>query len=223
MDAVTLKVETRTALGKKNRALRRQGITPVHMYGLKEESLALQADELELRNALKVAGRTTPITLSLNGKDTVTIVRDIARHAVSGDIQHVDFLRVDVQQEVESPVPVVLINQDDAPGTAGGAGVVTQGAFEITVRALPFDMPNEIEVDCSVLDSLEAAILSGDLKLPSGVTLASSEEDRIAWIQPPRVSQEPISGPTEGEEGEEGVSDDADGETDGDGETGEEE
>lgn len=223
MDAVTLKVETRTALGKKNRALRRQGITPVHMYGLKEESLALQADELELRNALKVAGRTTPITLSLNGKDTVTIVRDIARHAVSGDIQHVDFLRVDVQQEVESPVPVVLINQDDAPGTAGGAGVVTQGAFEITVRALPFDMPNEIEVDCSVLDSLEAAILSGDLKLPSGVTLASSEEDRIAWIQPPRVSEEPTLGATEGEEGEEGVSDDADGETDGDGETGEEE
>ncbi|MGB1748423.1 MAG: 50S ribosomal protein L25 [Dehalococcoidia bacterium] len=223
MDAVTLKVETRTALGKKNRALRRQGITPVHMYGMEEESLALQADELELRNALKVAGRTTPITLSLNGKDTVTIVRDIARHAVSGDIQHVDFLRVDVQQEVESPVPVVLINQDDAPGTAGGAGVVTQGAFEITVRALPFDMPNEIEVDCSVLDSLEAAILSGDLKLPSGVTLASSEEDRIAWIQPPRVSEEPTPGPTEGEEGEEGVSDDADGETDGDGETGEEE
>lgn len=223
MDAVTLKVETRTALGKKNRALRRQGITPVHMYGLKEESLALQADELELRNALKVAGRTTPITLSLNGKDTVTIVRDIARHAVYGDIQHVDFLRVDVQQEVESPVPVVLINQDDAPGTAGGAGVVTQGAFEITVRALPFDMPNEIEVDCSVLDSLEAAILSGDLKLPSGVTLASSEEDRIAWIQPPRVSEEPTLGATEGEEGEEGVSDDADGETDGDGETGEEE
>jgi large subunit ribosomal protein L25 len=223
MDAVTLKVETRTALGKKNRALRRQGITPVHMYGLKEESLALQADELELRNALKVAGRTTPITLSLNGKDTVTIVRDIARHAVSGDIQHVDFLRVDVQQEVESPVPVVLINQNDAPGTAGGAGVVTQGAFEITVRALPFDMPNEIEVDCSVLDSLEAAILSGDLKLPSGVTLASSEEDRIAWIQPPRVSEEPAPGATEGEEGEEGVSDDADGEADGDGETGEEE
>jgi len=223
MDAVTLKVETRTALGKKNRALRRQGITPVHMYGLKEESLALQADELELRNALKVAGRTTPITLTLNGKDTVTIVRDIARHAVSGDIQHVDFLRVDVQQEVESPVPVVLINQDDAPGTAGGAGVVTQGSFEITVRALPFDMPNEIEADCSVLDSLEAAILSGDLKLPAGVTLASSGEDRIAWIQPPRVSEERELGAVEGEEGEIGVSDDADGETDGDGETGEEE
>jgi len=189
MAAITLKVDLRTALGKKNRALRRQGITPIHMYGLNEDSESLQADEKELRTVLRAAGRTTPVTLKVSGgKDTVTIIREIAKHAVSGDVQHVDFQRVDVQQEVETPVPVSLIGQEEAPGTAGGAGVVTQGAFEILVRAKPFDVPNEIIVDCSGLMEVDSAITSGEIKLPSGVTLAGPADDRIAWIQPPRVS-----------------------------------
>ncbi len=189
MADITLKADVRTTLGKKNRALRRQGITPIHMYGLNEDSESLQADDKELRSVLRAAGRTTPVTLKVTGgKDTVTIVREIAKHAVSGDVQHVDFQRVDVQQEVETPVPVSLTGQEEAPGTAGGAGVVTQGAFEILVRAKPFDVPSEIVVDCSGLMEVDSAITAGEVKLPAGVTLAGLPEDRIAWIQPPRVS-----------------------------------
>ena len=102
-----------------------------------------------------------------------------------------------------------MINQDKAPGTAGGAGVVTQGTFEITVRAKPFDMPNELEADCSVLDDLEATILSSDIMLGEGVSLSSSSDDRIAWIQPPRVVVEETADSEEGtsEEGDESAED----------------
>jgi large subunit ribosomal protein L25 len=208
MDPVTLNVEVRTAFGKKNRALRRQGITPIHMYGLDEDSESLQATESELRAALRTAGRTTPITLKVaGGKETVTIVREIASHAVYGNIQHVDFQRVDVQQEVETPVPISLIGQEEAPGTAGGAGVVTQGAFEILVRAKPFDVPNEIIADCSGLMEIDSVMLAGELKLPSGVSLAGSEDDRICWIQPPRVTAEEDAKGIEGEDAAEDAED----------------
>ena len=203
---IILNVENRNTFGKKNRSLRRNGITPVHVYGLKSDSLSLQANKKDLISVLKSAGRTTPVSIKIkDGEETITIVREIDRHAVSGDIQHVDFLRVDVNEEVESPVPVILINQDKAPGTAGGAGVVTQGTFEITVRAKPFDMPNELEADCSVLDDLEATILSSDIMLGEGVSLSSSSDDRIAWIQPPRVVVEETADSEEGtsEEGDE--------------------
>ncbi len=212
MDSVSLNADPRTALGKKNRALRRQGITPIHMYGLNLDSESLQADESELRSVLRAAGRTTPVTLKVSGGiETVTIIREIARHAVSGVVQHVDFQRVDVQQEVETPVPVSLTGQEEAPGTAGGAGVVTQGAFEIMVRAKPFDVPNEIIIDCSGMMEIDSAILAGEVKLPAGVTLAGPEDDRICWIQPPRVTAEedlmPVEVDEEGVEGdtEEGV------------------
>ena len=221
-DAITLSVDVRTTFGKKNRALRRQGITPVHMYGLNLDSESLQANGRELRSVLRAAGRTTPVTLEVSdGTQTVTIVREIARHAVSGDIQHVDFQRVDIQQEVETPVPVSLTGQEEAPGTSGGAGVVTQGAFEILVRAKPFDVPNEIIVDCSGLVEIDSAILAGEIKLPSGVTLAGPADDRIAWIQPPRVSadDDAVAAEGEGEEGEDSEdAADGDSEETGDGE-----
>ena len=98
---IILNVENRNTFGKKNRSLRRNGITPVHVYGLKSDSLSLQANKKDLISVLKSAGRTTPVSIKIkDGEETITIVREIDRHAVSGDIQHVDFLRVDVNEEV---------------------------------------------------------------------------------------------------------------------------
>ena len=205
-DNISIAVEPRTAFGKKNKALRRTGKVPVHVYGLKADSLALQVEGHVLRATIREAGRTTPVTVNVKGgEDAVTLIREVRVHPVSGDLLHVDFMRVDVQMVVEAEVPITLINEEEAPGIRGGAGVVTQGTYNITVSARPFDIPHEIEVDCSVLVDLETDIKAGELKLPAGVELITDEDTRIAWIQPPRVAEEPIAGEAaEGEEGEEG-------------------
>ena len=192
MDQLEITANNRTAFGKKNRALRREGIIPIHVYGLGQPSLSLQAEIKPLTNTLISAGRTTPVTIKTDESSTVVLIRDVDRHAVSGNIQHVDFLRVDAEKPVDAPVPLVLFNQESAPGTAGGAGVVTQGIYEVTVRAKPFDVPAEIQVDCIVLESIELSITTKDLKLPPGVELVSSDTERVAWIQPPRVEVEPV-------------------------------
>ena len=192
MDQLEITANNRTAFGKKNRALRREGIIPIHVYGLGQPSLSLQAEIKPLTNTLITAGRTTPVTIKTDESSTVVLIRDVDRHAVSGNIQHVDFLRVDAEKPVDAPVPLVLFNQESAPGTAGGAGVVTQGIYEVTVRAKPFDVPAEIQVDCIVLESIELSITTNDLKLPPGVELVSSDSERVAWIQPPRVEVEPV-------------------------------
>ena len=192
MDQLEIIANNRTAFGKKNRALRREGIIPIHVYGLGQPSLSLQAEIKPLTNTLISAGRTTPVTIKTDEDSTVVLIRDVDRHAVSGNIQHVDFLRVDAEKPVDAPVPLVLFNQESAPGTAGGAGVVTQGIYEVTVRAKPFDVPAEIQVDCIVLESIELSITTKDLKLPPGVELVSSDTERVAWIQPPRVEVEPV-------------------------------
>ena len=123
-------------------------------------------------------------------------------HVAHGDV---DFQRVDIQQTVETPVPVSLIGQEDAPGTAGGAGVVTQGMFEILVRAKPFDVPNEIIVDTSGMEEIDSVLLASDVPLPAGVELAGNEDDRVCWIQPPRVTAEEDLVPVGEEELIEGV------------------
>ena len=200
MDQISIDVEPRTALGKKNRALRRSGKLPVHVYGLKEEPLSLQADTDAVRLAVREAGVTTPVTVKVKGGgETVTMIREVARHPVSGTLLHVDFMRVSVQQEIEAMVPITLFNAENAAGTRGGAGVVTQGLYDVNLRARPFDMPSSIEVDCSVLVDLEAMIRTSDLSLPTGVALAGDPDVQVAWVQPPRVVEEVTPAAAEGE------------------------
>lgn len=203
MPDLVLEADPRVAMGKKNRALRRQGIIPIHVYGLDEAPAALQVAAGPLVSIIRTAGRTTPVTVrSSAGGESVTVIRDVAVHPVSGDPLHVDFLRVDVTQTIVAPVPVELINQDDAPGTAGGAGVVTQGLYEVMLEARPGDMPSLLQADCTVLVSLDVAIHASDLDLPPGVAVAGDPDERVAWVQPPRVTADETEGEEEEAEGE---------------------
>ena len=207
MADLVLQADPRTAMGKKNRALRANGIIPIHVYGLNDAPLSLQAEGRRLVSVVREAGRTSPVVVeSTSGSTDVTLVREIATHPVSGALLHVDFLRVDPDQTVEAPVPVILINQDIAPGTRGGAGFVTQGLYEVVLAARPGDIPQSLEADCIVLESLDQAILASDLELPEGAVLAGDPDERIAWIQPPRVIEEDLIDEEveEGAEGEEG-------------------
>ena len=207
MADLVLQADPRTAMGKKNRALRASGIIPIHVYGLNDAPLSLQAEGRRLVSIVREAGRTSPVVVeSTSGSTDVTLVREIATHPVSGALLHVDFLRVDPDQTVEAPVPVILINQDIAPGTRGGAGFVTQGLYEVVLAARPGDIPQSLEADCIVLESLDQAILASDLELPEGAVLAGDPDERIAWIQPPRVIEEDLIDEEveEGAEGEEG-------------------
>ena len=191
MDQIVLSAQARTATGKKTRALRRQGVTPIHVYGLADPPLSLQARSSQVIAVLRSAGYTTPVSVSVDGKnEAVTLVREIDKHPVTGSIRHVDFLRVDPTVRIEVRVPVVLFNQEEAEGARGGVGFVTQGLYEVMVLARPFDVPNEIRADCSVLETLESSITVADLVYPAGAEPSGDLNQNIAWIQPPRVVEE---------------------------------
>ena len=214
MAEIILKTETRKTFGKRNKSLRKNGIIPINMYGL-GDSISLQVNEDILYKTLKEVGYTTPLKISIGGKEeTYTLVRNISIHPVTDKVLHVDFLRVDLDKPIEAQVPILLINQEDAPGIRGGAGVVTQGVYEVTVLAKPLEIPSELTADCSVLEDLEMYLYSKDLDLPEGAELISDEDAQIAWIQPPRVqvTEEEMAATTEGqEEGEEGDEETQDG------------
>ena len=214
MAEIILKTETRKTFGKRNKSLRKNGIIPINMYGL-GDSISLQVNADILYKTLKEVGYTTPLKISIGGKEeTYTLVRNISIHPVTDKVIHVDFLRVDLDKPIEAQVPILLINQEDAPGIRGGAGVVTQGVYEVTVLAKPLEIPSELTADCSVLEDLEMYLYSKDLDLPEGAELISDEDAQIAWIQPPRVqvTEEEMAATTEGqEEGEEGDEETQDG------------
>ena len=210
MNPIILNTEKREIYGKKLRSLRKKGILPIHVYGPGMESIALQSETNNVLKVLQAAGRTNPVKIIDSDMEHTTLVRNVDQHPATGELQHVDFMRVDENKAIEVEVPVVLIGE--APGTRGGAGTVTQAIYSLSVLSKPFTVPSEIQADLSVLVDLETNIKRGDLVLPDGVELVGDPDIPVAWIQPPRVQEEVAveEGAEEGaEEGEEQSSEDS--------------
>ena len=210
MNPIILNTEKREIYGKKLRSLRKKGILPIHVYGPGMESIALQSETNNVLKVLQEAGRTNPVKIIDSDMEHTTLVRNVDQHPATGELQHVDFMRVDENKAIEVEVPVVLIGE--APGTRGGAGTVTQAIYSLSVLSKPFTVPSEIQADLSVLVDLETNIKRGDLVLPDGVELVGDPDIPVAWIQPPRVQEEVAveEGADEGaEEGEEQSTEDS--------------
>ena len=180
MDPVSLQTTPRTALRKKVKALRRSGVTPLHLYGLGAASLSLQAPSTLVRKVIVDAGRTSPVNISVEGEpeETLSFIRDVAVHPVTGEIQHVDFLRIRADQKIEAPVNVVLVGE--APATVGGAAQINQITRTLMVLAFPLEVPSIIEGDISSLEEIGDVLRVSDLNLPSGVEASTHGEDVIA-------------------------------------------
>ena len=112
MENQRLKATHRTVLGKKTRFLRRQGMTPAHLYGHNVQSLALQCDTENLRDIIAHAGRTRLIDLEIDGdKPKSVFVREIQRDAISRELLHVDFYQVKRTEKISVAVPIVLVGE----------------------------------------------------------------------------------------------------------------
>ena len=202
MDVLTLKLDPRTVTGKKVKQLRQTGYVPVHLYGAGVEPSFHQVEDKILGRILPQVGTNVPLSIEIEGGETenVCFVREVQRHPVSEDLLHVDFLRVDVSQSIQSEVPVVLTGT--APAVPFMGGTLLQPLQAILVESLPMNVPASFEVDVSELDDFEKAVYVRDITIGTRVTLLTDPEELIARVSAPRVEVEEIT-EEEGEEGEE--------------------
>ncbi len=198
-DRITLKLQLREALGKKVKALRRAGITPVHLYGTGTSPRSLQCQSHELVKVLTRAGGNTPVSITIDGEgdEHLAFVREIQWNPIRGDLFHVDFLRTEATQLVSAEVPVALIG--DSPGARQISGTVVQQLRTISVEALPLDMPQDIQIDLSVLTEPDGVIRAGDIPMPANATLLTDADEVIARIEAARVEEVRVAEEVPGE------------------------
>ena len=180
MDEVRIAAEERVALGKKVKALRRSGITPIHVYGPGGPSLSLQSDTYDLVHALGVVGQTSPMTVQVGGDEHFVMVQHIQRHPVNERLLHVDLLRVSRTQRIHASVPLHF--EGEAPGARAAGATLSEDLHELAVEALPTDIPHAIVVDLAALSDSDSVIYAGDLELPAGVTMVTDPGAYVARI-----------------------------------------
>jgi large subunit ribosomal protein L25 len=201
-----LKVAPRDVLGKKVKALRRQGVTPANIYGSHVESQSIQVVTEELRHVIKTAGRNDIVYLRLDGDEPrPTFLRDIQQNPVTDAILHVDFLQISLREKVKADVPLHLVGLAPAVDTLGG--ILMHGLDHVSVEALPTEVPSFIEVDVTSLAEINQALHVSDVPVPEGVTILTDVEQVIAKVAPPAVEPEVAeeAEAVEGEAAEEGA------------------
>ena len=179
MADLVLNTEEKTTIGSRSsRRLRRDGKVPGVLYGLGQDPEIFSVDYGDLRAALTTdAGLNALIQLSVNGANQLSILKTLQRHPVKDEVIHVDFVRVDPNQELAVEVPIVL--EGVAKKVTDQNGMVDQTMFSLSVLSLPDSIPNELTANVSELE-INDAIRVSDVVLPEGVRTEVDPEEAIA-------------------------------------------
>lgn len=201
MAEINLKATTGRELGSgPSKRIRAEGNVPGVVYGLDADPIPVTVEWRPLREALTTdAGLNALIDLDVDGEIALTVVKELQRHPIRGNVIHIDFLRVSADAEITVEVPIVL--EGEAKAVLSENGTVDQLLYSLAINAKPADIPNELVVDVSEL-TIGEAIHVGAIKLPAGVSTDVDPEESVAAGNQATVDDLPE--PTEGEAAAEG-------------------
>jgi large subunit ribosomal protein L25 len=200
MDRLELTATSRDILGKKVKHLRRQGITPVHVFGHGIKSLALQCDNRELEGVLGHAGQTALISLKVDQekKPRTVVVREFDRDWRKGQLLHVDFYQVRMTEKLKLEIPIVLVGE--APALKSKASMLEHELETLTIECLPGKIPASIEVDVGSLTEPDQAIRVKDLVVDKDVAVLNDPDlvvVKIGWHHVEKLEEEAVGAAAE--------------------------
>jgi large subunit ribosomal protein L25 len=195
---VAIGAERRSDRGKgAARRLRAAGRIPAVIYGHGRESEALSLVEADFERVMQdVQVGTTVFDIAIEGSSVPALVREVQRHPSKADILHVDFYEIHAGEKLTLEVPIHLIGSPDGVRNAGG--VLDQVLREVTIRVLPRDIPERLELDVTALRVGQSLHVS-DLQITDAEVLTERKKT-ICTVIAPRVEEEEVVAPEEVEE-----------------------
>jgi large subunit ribosomal protein L25 len=187
MSTATLSATLRSESGKgAARALRRAGSVPAVIYGHKREPMSLSVSTRELERLLeRVATGTTVVELSIDGRVSRTLIREIQKHPFKKQLVHVDFQELVAGEMITVSVPLVIVGT--SIGVRSFQGILDQTMRELEVEVDPSAIPNHIDVDVSALN-IGDSIHVRDLNVPAGVRVLTDADASVVVVAAPKVN-----------------------------------
>ena len=191
MRSIELNVVSRPS-GESPRRLRKTGALPGVLYGAGADSVCVQVDAHEFSKS-GLSGHGAHL-IKLRSAEAaldqgLALIQDIQGHPVSGLPIHVDFLRVDANKPVTASIALHFTGK--AAGVAEG-GILQPVRREIEIRALPANLPEQIDVDVTAL-GIHDAIHVEDLQLPEGVEAIFQDNFTLVSVVAPTVEAAPAA------------------------------
>lgn len=208
MENIVIQVEKRSEKEIRNKAprrLRSKDFVPAVLYGLKKEPVSIKVKEKELKDLLKGKNIYSVIfNMQINGekkggKDTV-LIKECQRDPITREFVHVDFLRIQMEKEIETTVPVHILNEEISVGVKEKGGVLQHGLREFHISCMPADIPDYIEYDIVDLD-MGSAVRVSDIDISNKIKILNDpEEVVVSIIHPTQLKEEELAPEEEVEE-----------------------
>jgi len=197
MEKYILEAQKREVIGKKVKALRREGMLPAVIYGSGIDPQPITLDTKAVMQTLKIVGANTLITIKLGKKEHLTLVRDIQREVIMRNLLHIDFQAVSLEEKISTSLPLKFVG--DAPVLTEFDSIISTALDELQIEAKAKDLPDSIVVDISVLMEIGDNILVKDLVIPGEVTVLD-DPDELVVVASAQALMEEEPEPEEGAE-----------------------
>ena len=188
-EKIVVEAAARSKRGKnENRRLRLTGKVPAVLYGGKGESITLSVNAKQLGAIFRSqSGHNTLFQVDLSGKHEPAILKDWLVDPVTGNLLHVDLLRVAMDVRMRVKVPIHTFGEPAGVKQQGGVyEIVTR---EVEIECLPADIPTEFKADVSTL-MMGEALRARDLDIDSKLKLLTDPERVLAHVVALRVEEE---------------------------------
>src|SRR5687767_10198617 len=194
-----LVVEPRGTIGKQVKQLRREELVPAVVYGYKVEPEAVQVAQKELERIYLRAGNSNLVDLKIgeSGKPRKVFIHNVQRSPIGHNLLHVDFMAVNLTQEMTLSVPIALTGE--SPAAKADDAILTHGLDHVQARALPSNIPSVFELSIESLEEIDQALHVSDLEVPEGVTILNAPEEMIVKVSALKIEEEPVEEEEEAE------------------------
>lgn len=167
-----------------------KNLIPAVVYGKDFENLVVWVDYKSFNRLYREIGESTIIDLAVEGRKQPerVLIYEMQRDPISGNVTHLDFYKVRMDEEIEKEVSLEFVGV--APAVKESGGTFVQNMDEVEVKCLPGDLPASISVDISILKTFDDYIYAKDLKVGEKVEIMLDPETVIALVSAPRTEKE---------------------------------
>lgn len=191
---VKLSARPRADVGRNSvKHLRTRGVVPAVIYGHKDQPKNLEINERDISALLSHAvGENILVELEISGGATkLSLIQEVQHHPVRGEILHVDFLEVAMDEMLHTEVPIEATGEAD--GVKNFGGLLEHSLRSLAIECLPKDLPEIIRIDVSGL-GLNQSLHVRDLALPAGVKATSDQDLTVFSVAEPKTEVVAVAG-----------------------------
>jgi large subunit ribosomal protein L25 len=194
---IKLVAKIRKETGRKTSILKDSGRIPAVVYGHKVKNVSLDVDAKDFMKVYKETGESSLIELDVEGEKEKrpVLVHELQKDPVTDQVTHIDFFQASLKEEVEVEVSIVI--EGVSPAVKDLGGTLVKNISDISVKALPQNLPHEIKVSIDGLKTFEDRILVKDLVLPKDVKATLNPEEIVVSVAAPANVEEELAVPVE--------------------------